>query len=142
VVDVRGECCDDEEVLRRHGVVLLSLPTQDRCAVSQRMLDDGVRWVVAQLDAGHRVHIHCEYGIGRSALLALCVLAARGEDPLEALRTVKRARWKVSPSPEQLGGFRTWLERHGMAAPPLQPLFEIAYAHLRTGDVGTGTAAG
>ena len=142
VVDVRGECCDDEEILRRHGIVLLSLPTQDRCAVSQKMLDDGVAWVLAQLDAGHRVHIHCEYGIGRSALLALCVLVARGIAALEALRRVKQARWKVSPSPEQLGAFRTWVERHGVAAPALEALFEVAYAHLRTGQVGTGTATG
>jgi hypothetical protein len=142
IVDVRSECCDDEELLRRHGVVLLSVPTQDRCAVSQSMLDEGVRWVLAQLDAGHRVHIHCEYGIGRSALLALCVLVARGAEPLEALRTVKGARKKVSPSPEQLDGFRTWVERHGIPAPALESLFEIAYAHLRSGQVGTGTAAG
>jgi hypothetical protein len=142
VVDVRSECCDDEEVLRRHGVVLLSLPTQDRCAVSQEMLDRGVVWVLEQLDARRRVHIHCEYGIGRSALLALCVLAARGLTPLEAMRTVKKARWRVSPSPEQLGAFRTWVERHGGTAPTLQALFDIAYAHLREGELGSGTAGG
>jgi hypothetical protein len=142
VVDVRGECCDDEEVLRHHGVVLLNLPTQDRCAVSQQMLDDGVQWVTAQMGAGHRVYIHCEYGIGRSALLALCVLVTQGEAPLLAMRRLKEARWKVSPSPEQLGAFRLFVERHGGAAPPLEALFDIAYAHLRQGEVGSGTAAG
>jgi hypothetical protein len=142
VVDVRGECCDDEEILRRHGVLLLSLPTQDRCAVSQEMLDRGVAWVRTQLDAGHRVHIHCEYGIGRSALLALCVLVSQGHDPLQVLRKVKSARWKVSPSPEQLGAFRAFIERHGGVAPPLQALFDVAYAHLRAGETGTGTQAG
>ena len=142
VVDVRGECCDDEALLRRHGVLLLSLPTQDRCAVSQRMLDEGVAWVLAQLDAGQRVFVHCEYGIGRSALLALCVLTARGTDPLQALRMLKAARSKVSPSPEQLGAFRTFIERQGGMAPTLQALFEVAYAHLRGGELGTGSAAG
>jgi hypothetical protein len=141
VVDVRGECCDDEAVLRAHGVLLLRLPTEDRCAVSQPMLDDGVAWVLAQLEAGDKVYVHCEYGIGRSALLALCVLVARGAEPVEALRTVKNARRKVSPSPEQLEAFRAWIDRHGGAAPPLEALFEIAYAHLRSGDLGTGTAA-
>jgi hypothetical protein len=141
VVDVRGECCDDEQVLRQHGMLLLNLPTQDRCAVSQEMLDDGVRWVLAQLDAGHKTYLHCEYGIGRSALLALCVLAARGQDPVQALRLVKSARRKVSPSPEQLGAFRTFIERRGGVVPSLEALFEVAYAHLRKGGVGTGTAA-
>lgn len=142
VVDVRGECCDDEEVLRGHGVVLLNLPTKDCCAVSQQMLDDGVAWVLAQLDQGHRVYVHCEHGVGRSALVALCVLAARGQDALEALRMVKDARRKVSPNPEQLGAFRTFVERHGGTAPPLQALFDVAYAHLRQGESGSGTAEG
>ena len=35
----------DEVVLRGHGLELLNLPTQDGCAVSQPMLDDGVAWV-------------------------------------------------------------------------------------------------
>jgi hypothetical protein len=141
VVDVRGECCDDAEVLRGHGVVLLNLPTQDGCAVSQEMLDEGVAWVRAQLDSGHRVYVHCEYGIGRSALVALCVLVARGQDPVEALRLLKGSRWRVSPSPEQLGAFRAWIERHGGTAPPMQQLYDVAYAHLRKGEVGTGTVS-
>src|SRR5205814_9234485 len=74
VVDLRAECCNDEAVLRRNGVELLKLPTEDRCAVSQTMLDEGVAWAREQLRAGHKTFIHCEYGIGRSALLALCVL--------------------------------------------------------------------
>src|SRR3981189_823045 len=126
---------------RRQGVVLLSVPTQDRCAVSQRMLDEGVAWVLAQLDAGQRVLVHCEYGIGRSALLALCVLTARGTDPLQALRMLKAARSKVSPSPEQLGAFRTFIERQGGMAPPLQAPFEGAYAHLAGGELATGRRA-
>jgi hypothetical protein len=140
VVDVRGECCDDEVVLRGHGLELLSLPTQDGCAVSQPMLDDGVAWVREHLRAGRKVFIHCEYGIGRSALVALCVLADCGVAATAALTMVKQARWKVSPSPEQLEAFRTWLGRRGMRGPPIQELFDIAYAHLRKGETGTGTA--
>ena len=139
VVDVRGECCDDEVVLRRHGLELLNLPTEDGCAVSQRMLDDGVCWIRDQLRAGGKVLIHCEYGIGRSALLAVCALADSGVAPTAALTMLKQARWKVSPSPDQLEGFRTWLYRHGIHAPPIQELFDIAYAHLRKGETGSGT---
>jgi Dual specificity phosphatase, catalytic domain len=130
VVDVRSECCDDEEVLRTHGVLLLSLPTEDRCAVSQEMLDDGVAWVRAQLAGGHRVYIHCEHGIGRSVLLTLCVLVDLGFEPLEALVHVKRSRQKASPSPEQLEAFRTWVSRRGdrFAVPALDALCRIAWA--------------
>ena len=130
VVDLRSECCDDEEVLRGHGIVLLRLPTDDRCAVSQEMLDEGVAWVEAQLGAGRRVFIHCEHGIGRSALLALCVLVFGGHDPLEALGLVKQSRRKASPSPEQLEAFRTWVSRRaaGVLVPPLEALGRIAWA--------------
>jgi protein-tyrosine phosphatase len=130
VVDLRNECCDDEEILRRHGVVLLKLPTEDRCAVSQEKLDEGVAWVEAQLGAGRRVFIHCHHGIGRSALLALCVLVFRGEDPLQAMALLKRARRQASPSPEQLEAFRTWVSRRARAfpVPSLDALGRIAWA--------------
>jgi protein-tyrosine phosphatase len=130
VVDLRSECCDDEEILRSHGVVLLKLPTDDRCAVSQEMLDEGVAWVGAQLAAGRRVYLHCEHGIGRSALLAVCVLVSQGHEPLEALALVKRARRQASPSPEQLEAFRTWVARRAprFPVPPLDALGDIAWA--------------
>src|SRR3712207_2359338 len=44
VVDVRVEMVDDEALLLSHGIALLHLPTLDRCAVSQEMLDEGARW--------------------------------------------------------------------------------------------------
>jgi len=130
VVDLRTECCDDEEVLRTHGVLLLSLPTEDCCAVSQEMLDDGVAWVRAQLSDGHRVYIHCEHGIGRSVLLTVCVLVDLGFEPLEALAHVKRARAKASPSPEQLEALRTWVSRRAdrFTVPTLDALGRIAWA--------------
>jgi hypothetical protein len=136
VVDVRSECCDDAEVLRAHGIELLHLPTQDMMAVSQAMLEKGVAWVNAQLAAGQRVYIHCEHGIGRSALLMLCVLVSRGSEPLAALDHAKSRRALVSPSPEQLEAFREFLRYRATHAVPWNvPTFEelawIAYSHLR-----------
>lgn len=137
VVDVRVEACDDEHVLRVHGIELLHLPTHDTRAISQRMIRDGVEHVVQALDRGERVLIHCQYGIGRSALLALCVLVARGLAPLDALRLAKDARPVVSPSPEQLEAFRHFSESirdaraAGWEVPTFDELAAIAYRHLR-----------
>jgi len=137
VVDVRVETVDDEAVLRAHGITLLHLPTLDRCAISLSQLHEGVRWVNRQLDEGHRVYIHCEHGVGRSALLTCCVLVSRGCAPLEALELAKQARPVVSPSPEQLEAFIAWTRewRDGNAArwspPSLEELMHIAYRHLR-----------
>jgi hypothetical protein len=139
VVDLRAERGDDEQVLNQHGIELLRLPTEDARAISQPMLDEGVAWIRAQRARGHKVLVHCQYGIGRSALLALCALAADGLEPLEALRRLKAAREVVSPSPEQLQAFRAWLIRHGRPAPRTDALYEIAYAHLASGQLGSGT---
>ncbi|WP_242372201.1 MULTISPECIES: protein-tyrosine phosphatase family protein [Anaeromyxobacter] len=137
VVDVRVEACDDEAVLALHGIRLLHLPTQDTRAISQRMIRDGVAFVTGALARGERVLIHCQYGIGRSALLALCVLVARGHPPLEALSRAKDARPVISPSPEQLEAFLAFCEWHRAAhdadfpVPTFDELAAIAYRHLR-----------
>ena len=143
VVDLRIEACDDERVLREHGIELLHLPTADACAVSQEMLDTGVEWVGRHLDRGRRVYVHCEHGIGRSALLVLCVLVSRGERPLDALSLAKGARRKVSPSPEQLEAFRDWVARRGDRhdVPSFDALAAIAYGHLREDAAPPGAAS-
>lgn len=138
VVDLRVESRDDEATLRVHGLQFLHLPTEDCCAIAPRMIDDGVEWVRARLDGGTRVLIHCEHGIGRSALLALCTLVAGGTGPLDAMQRLKTARPVVSPAPEQLESFRTWVGRYRqrtgapIEVPTLDALARVAYAHLRT----------
>ncbi len=137
VVDVRVEACDDEAVLRVHGIRLLHLPTQDTRAISQRRLRDGVAFVSEGLDRGERVLVHCQYGIGRSALLALCTLVARGTAPLAALEAVKRARPVISPSPEQLEALGVFAARvkdergAPWEVPSVPALGAIAWRHLR-----------
>ncbi|RDI21934.1 dual specificity protein phosphatase [Pseudacidovorax intermedius] len=145
VIDLREEDRDDEEALTRHGVRLLHLPTPDMCSVGDAHLDHGIRFAQASLDSGERLLIHCQWGIGRSATLALCVLVARGMPPLQALADMKSRRAVVSPSPAQLGCWIAWMERHRdvapepFAVPTMAQCQRIAYAHLM-GGTGTGTA--
>lgn len=145
VIDLREEDRDDEAALARLGVRLLHLPTPDMCSVGDAHLDHGIRFAQASLDAGERLLIHCQWGIGRSATLALCVLVARGMPPLQALADVKSQRAMVSPSPEQLACWIGWMARHRhqaratWAVPTMAQCQRIAYAHLRHGT-GTGTA--
>ena len=136
VVDLRVEACDDAAVLKRHGIAFLHLPTEDHCAVSRPMLDAGVAFAGRHLDRSERVLIHCQHGIGRSALLALCVLVSRGRAPLAALRLAKARRSLVSPSPAQYEAWAAWLE--GWKAergadwkiPDFDAFAAIAYSHL------------
>jgi hypothetical protein len=131
VVDLREEARDDEVLLSRHGLELLHLPTPDVHAVTLAMLDDGVAFVVRHLDAGRRVLVHCQHGIGRSALLGLCVLVARGHAPLAALGLAKDRRAQISPSPDQFEGWAAWLRARGVEVPAFDAFAAIAYRHLR-----------
>lgn len=129
IVDLRAEACDDIEVLRRHGIAHLHLPTPDRAGVCQADLARGVEFVCAHLDRDRRVLIHCEHGIGRAPSLALCVLTARGVPPLAALAQLKTRRSAVSPSPEQFAAWASWLRAVGAEAPTFGDFAEIAYQH-------------
>ena len=131
VVDLRAESRDDEAVLTRHGLIFLHLPTLDHPAVAGPMLEDGVAFAAAQAAANRKLLVHCEHGIGRSALLALCILVDRGMEPLEALELAKSQRALVSPSPAQYEAWRAWLEARGREAPGFEAFAAVAYRHLR-----------
>jgi predicted protein tyrosine phosphatase len=136
VVDLRAEGRDDRRELASAGIRLLWLPTPDRCAVSPRMILTGVEWVTRAFGQGGRVLVHCQHGIGRSALLALCVLVDGGIEPIAALTLMKDAREVVSPSPEQLAAFVAFAQTIQQArgaewlVPSLDDLSRIAYRHL------------
>jgi protein-tyrosine phosphatase len=136
VIDLRNEARDDEHGLRRHGITLLHLPTEDMCGVDADHLDSGVRFAGEQLDGGARVLIHCQHGIGRSAVLALCVMVTRGHAPLAALDLMKTRRALVSPSPVQFECWAGWLTAYrrqhdaDWTVPSFDEFKAIAYRHL------------
>ncbi len=130
VVDLRGEDCDDWALLTAAGIRFLHLPTPDLLPVSVAMLDQGVVFARDHLERGERVLIHCQHGIGRSALLALCVLVDGGLDPMAALNLAKDARERISPSPEQFEGWCRWLRAHDHPVPTMHEFGCVAYRHL------------
>ena len=146
VVDLRVEERDDEHLLEGHGIRLLHLPTEDTRAISLEKIRHGVRFASEALDRGERVLIHCQYGIGRSALLALCVLVSRGDAPLEAMERAKNARRVVSPSPAQLEAFVAFAAEvkadQGAAwdVPTVQEVGRIAWRHLFEGADATAAS--
>ena len=130
VIDLRDEDCDEPAILARHRIALLHLPTPDMSAATQAMLDRGVAFAREHLDRGSRILIHCQHGVGRSPLLALCVMVDCGMQPLEALTQAKNRRVRVSPSEAQYRGWAEWLERNGHRAPDYHSFGCIAYRHL------------
>ncbi|MFL6733734.1 MAG: dual specificity protein phosphatase family protein [Sphingomicrobium sp.] len=133
VVDLRAEEQDDEDALRSAGITFLHLPTPDLNPATADHLDKGVEFVRAQRGHGRKVLIHCQHGIGRSALLALCVLVDAGADPLTALAQAKDRRGRISPSESQYHGWAEWLRRHGHQVPDYHSFGCIAYRQLSQG---------
>jgi protein-tyrosine phosphatase len=60
------------------------------------------------MEQGETVAVHCRQGVGRSALLAACILAALGDRPDLAFERIAKARGcPVPDTPEQ----REWANR-------------------------------
>jgi protein-tyrosine phosphatase len=101
----------EAELCGRAGIQFLRFPIPDRgVPASPGPVTALVRMVVAELQAGHGVGIHCRIGVGRSALVACCVMAALGV-PLEvAWASLHRARGLSVPDTEaQRGWVSAWL---------------------------------
>jgi len=102
---------------RKHGVEFFSFPVLDRGVPASRqsalML---AHTLTEKLSAGKRVAVHCRQGIGRSSLLAACLLVAAGEDADTAFQHIRAARGCPGPdTPEQrewVRNFASELETH------------------------------
>ena len=94
-----------EDELRKLGIVDLHSQAQYRgIRIMCLPIEDGgvpgdsarairlVRGVIAALDAGETVVVHCRGGLGRSGLIAACYLVATGEEYKAAIARVRAAR--------------------------------------------------
>lgn len=135
LVDCRSEACDSTELLAQHGLAFLHLPAPDAMGLSQAQLDRGVEWIASRWRRGERVLVHCQHGMGRSALLALCSLVSEGHEPLAAFRLARARREKITLSRVQLETWREWLQRWRSrhptlpwAVPEFEALSQISWA--------------
>lgn len=104
IVDLREEDRDDPELLAQHGIRFLHFPVPDTWSPSQAQLVHGTEWVLSQLAAGRKTLVHCKNGVGRSVVLACCVLIQQGQDLAGVLRQVKACRQGVALSQHQMNG--------------------------------------
>ena len=104
---------EQAELSRAVGIVYLGFAIPDR-GVPDSATDTAelVRQLEKGLASGKRVAIHCRQGVGRSSLLAACVLAAAGVDPGDAFERIRTARGcSVPDTPEQ----REWVIKFARA---------------------------
>jgi protein-tyrosine phosphatase len=101
---------DERQQVQRLGMKFLSLPIPDRqVPASQSQVTATLEKLDADLSAGKNVVIHCRQGIGRSGLLAACLLITKGLSSGAAVDTLSATRGV--PIPETLEQ-RQWIDRY------------------------------
>jgi protein-tyrosine phosphatase len=103
------ELQDEERLCGDHGLRFISFPIPDRgvpfsTAEAGRTID----LILDELWAEKAVVIHCRMGIGRSALIAACLLKSQGIGVDDAFALISRARGFSVPDTEEQ---REWVER-------------------------------
>lgn len=101
----------EPDLCRENGIDYVHFPIRDRgLPASLEKTAVLIKDLHAQIKSGKNTAIHCRAGIGRSGLIAACVLAAEGHTPAEAFQIVSRARKVDVPDTAEQ---RDWLIRHG-----------------------------
>ena len=101
---------NEEREAQRQGMEFISLPITDRGVPdAETELTSTLERLDGILSAGRNVVVHCRQGIGRTGLLAACLLISRGLLPEDAIRTLSAARGAPVPeTPEQ----RRWIDHY------------------------------
>lgn len=101
------ELAHEDRAVREAGIEFVSLPVPDRGTPEFRQPVAALAAALAgEIIAGRRVGMHCRQGVGRSAVLAACVLITLGVDPTAAMARIADARGLPVPeTPEQ----RQWV---------------------------------
>ena len=98
-----GACCENAEIL------FLSYPIRDRSIPSSGpKTREFAQAIFALLRDGKNVAIHCRGGIGRSSVIAACVMMLSGMTAEEALLKIENKRGCLIPDTMEQ---REWVKR-------------------------------
>jgi protein-tyrosine phosphatase len=105
--DEELDITEEQALCESNGISFLSFPIPDRnVPPSGREALDFAGSVLNLLRSGRSVVIHCRQGVGRSALVAACVMMVGGVPVDEAFEKIEAARGcPVPDTPEQ----RRWV---------------------------------
>ncbi|MGA8150064.1 MAG: dual specificity protein phosphatase family protein [Terriglobales bacterium] len=100
----------EAEAFRAQGMDFLSLPIPDRqVPSSETEIAATLEKLSAKLSSGGKVVIHCRQGVGRSGLVAACLLITKGFDPRAAVDQVGTARGVSVPETTEQ---RQWIDHY------------------------------
>jgi len=101
---------EEAAVVQAQGMKFASLPIEDRqVPSSEPKFAAMIEQADADLSTGRNVVIHCRQGVGRSGLVASCLLVMKGLRPEAAVKRVSAARQASVPeTPDQ----RNWIDHY------------------------------
>jgi len=104
----------ERDLCRANGIEFVSFPITDRAVPSSmEAFSDLLSVLAGKLASGKNIAVHCRQGIGRAALVALCLLILSGVEAKVAIARVGSARG--CGVPETLDQ-RRWIEDYEEAA--------------------------
>jgi len=111
--EVELSLTEESDLVRRRGLTFISFPIPDYSVPgSQSATRQFIDELKDQLSRGNKVGIHCRQGIGRSSLVAACVLVTLGESSGKAFRQIESARGvSVPDTVEQKNWVASFAER-------------------------------
>jgi len=87
---------------REHGLELISFPISDRgVPPSMREVAALARDLAARIAEGKAVAVHCRAGIGRSSVIAACVMVLAGTEPYASFDLIAAARGTSVPDTDE-----------------------------------------
>jgi protein-tyrosine phosphatase len=108
-LDLRKEAGE----VRAQGMSFAAFPIPDRqIPASEAKLAKVLEGLNRDLGAGKNVLVHCQQGIGRSGLVAACLLVKKGMSPGAAVDSVSAARGVSIPETAEQ---RDWIDLHSSA---------------------------
>jgi protein-tyrosine phosphatase len=105
---------DEAEEVKTQGMEFSSFPIPDlQIPKSEAKWAEALDHAARTLSSGKNVLVHCRQGIGRSGLVAICLLVKKGMSPGAAVESVSAARGLTVPeTPEQ----REWIDHFAVAS--------------------------
>jgi len=104
---------DEAGEVRTQGMDFTAFPIPDRQVPrSESKLAEVLERVTRSLSTGKNVLVHCRQGIGRSGLVAACLLVKKGMSPGAAVESVSAARGLSVPETAEQ---RDWIDHYAAA---------------------------
>jgi protein-tyrosine phosphatase len=104
---------DEAREVKAQGLVFSSFPIPDReVPNSEAKLSEALETVANTLWSGNNVVVHCRQGIGRTGLIASCLLIKSGMTPGAAMDAVSVARGVPVPETAEQ---RDWIDHYAPA---------------------------